>query len=62
VNSGTIWGRFVKKTRGKKSRATVPLNSVVPSAAVLWRIFLGATGVRVCFIWAGAATIEITLS
>jgi hypothetical protein len=28
VNSGTIWGRFVEKTRGKKSRATVPLNSV----------------------------------
>jgi hypothetical protein len=25
VNSGTIWGRFVEKTRGKKSRATVPL-------------------------------------
>jgi hypothetical protein len=25
VNSGTIWGRFVEKTRGQKSRATVPL-------------------------------------
>ncbi len=25
MNSGTIWGRFVEKTRGKKSRATVPL-------------------------------------
>ncbi len=26
MNSGTIWGQFVEKTRGKKSRATVPLN------------------------------------
>jgi hypothetical protein len=25
VNFGTIWGRFVEKTVGKKSRATVPL-------------------------------------
>jgi hypothetical protein len=25
VNSGTIWDRFVEKTRGQKSRATVPL-------------------------------------
>ncbi len=25
MNSGTIWGRFVEKTRGQKSRATVPL-------------------------------------
>jgi hypothetical protein len=25
VNSGTIWGRFMEKTRGQKSRATVPL-------------------------------------
>jgi hypothetical protein len=25
VNSGTIWGRFVEKPRGKKSRTTVPL-------------------------------------
>ncbi len=25
MNSGTIWGRFVEKLRGKKSRATVPL-------------------------------------
>ncbi len=24
---GTIWGRFVGKTRGKKSRATVPLTN-----------------------------------
>jgi hypothetical protein len=29
VNSGTIWGRFVEKTRGKKSRATVPINLVI---------------------------------
>ncbi len=27
MNSGTIWGRFVEKRRGKKSRATVPLSS-----------------------------------
>jgi hypothetical protein len=27
VNSGTIWGRFVEKTRGQKSRATVPLTN-----------------------------------
>jgi hypothetical protein len=26
MNSGTIWGQFVEKTRGKKSRATVPLS------------------------------------
>jgi hypothetical protein len=26
VNSGTIWVRFMEKTRGRKSRATVPLN------------------------------------
>ncbi len=26
MNSGTIWGRLVEKTRGKKSRATVPLS------------------------------------
>jgi hypothetical protein len=25
MNSGTIWVRFVEKTRGQKSRATVPL-------------------------------------
>ncbi len=25
VNSGTIWGRFMEKTRGQKSRATLPL-------------------------------------
>jgi hypothetical protein len=25
VNLGTIWGRFVEKTEGQKSRATVPL-------------------------------------
>ncbi len=27
MNSGTIWGRFVEKPRGKKSRATVPLKA-----------------------------------
>jgi hypothetical protein len=27
VNSGTIWGRFVEKTIGQKSRVTVPLNN-----------------------------------
>ncbi len=27
MNSGTIWGRFVERTRRRKSRATVPLNS-----------------------------------
>ncbi len=25
MNQGPIWGRFMKKTRGQKSRATVPL-------------------------------------
>ncbi len=25
MNLGTIWDRFVEKTRGQKSRATVPL-------------------------------------
>jgi hypothetical protein len=29
VNSGTRWDRFVEKTRGQKSRATVPLNKLV---------------------------------
>ncbi len=28
MNSGTIWGRFVEKPRGKKSRATVPLKQI----------------------------------
>jgi hypothetical protein len=27
VYLGTIWGRFVEKTGGKKSRATVPLRA-----------------------------------
>ncbi len=27
MNSGTIWGIFVEKTRGRKSCATVPLKS-----------------------------------
>jgi hypothetical protein len=27
MNQGPIWGRFMKKTRGQKSRATVPLIS-----------------------------------
>ncbi len=27
MTSGTIWGRFVGKTRGQKSRAIVPLNA-----------------------------------
>ncbi len=27
MNQGPIWGRFMKKTRGPKSRATVPLKS-----------------------------------
>jgi hypothetical protein len=26
VNQRPIWGRFMKKTRGRQSRATVPLN------------------------------------
>ena len=30
MNSGTIWGRFVEKPRGKKSRATVPLSASGP--------------------------------
>ncbi len=25
MNQGPIWGRLLKKTRGRKSRATVPL-------------------------------------
>jgi hypothetical protein len=25
MNKGPIWGQFMKKTRGQKSRATVPL-------------------------------------
>ncbi len=29
MNSGTIWGRFVEKPRGKKSRATVPLSNLL---------------------------------
>jgi hypothetical protein len=29
VNSRIIWGIFVEKTRGRKSRATVPLNQAV---------------------------------
>ena len=29
VNLGTIWGRFVEKTGGQKSRATVPLSMTV---------------------------------
>ncbi len=28
MSSGTIWGRFVEKTRGQKSRATVPLREL----------------------------------
>ncbi len=27
MNQGPIWGRFMKKTRGQKSRATVPLSA-----------------------------------
>ncbi len=27
MNSGTIWVRFVEKTRGQKSRATGPLSA-----------------------------------
>jgi hypothetical protein len=27
MNQGPIWGRFMKKTGGQKSRATVPLNN-----------------------------------
>jgi hypothetical protein len=26
VNQGPVWGRLLKKTRGRQSRATVPLN------------------------------------
>jgi hypothetical protein len=26
MNQGTIWDRLMEKTRGRKSRATVPLN------------------------------------
>jgi hypothetical protein len=33
VNSGTIWGRFMEKTRGQKSRATVPLNNNLSAQA-----------------------------
>ncbi len=29
MNSGTIWGRFVEKTRGQKSPATVPLMQIM---------------------------------
>jgi hypothetical protein len=32
VNSGTIWGRFVEKTRGQKSCATVPLSKILAIA------------------------------
>jgi hypothetical protein len=28
MNQGPIWGRFMKKTRGQKSRATVPLRTI----------------------------------
>jgi hypothetical protein len=27
VNQGPIWGRLLKKTRGRQSRATVPLSA-----------------------------------
>jgi hypothetical protein len=30
VNSGTLWGRFVEKTIGQKSHATVPLSLLRP--------------------------------
>ncbi len=29
MKSGTLWGRFVEKPRGKKSRATVPLKDYI---------------------------------
>ncbi len=34
MNQGAIWGRFMKKTRGQKSRATVPLKWKRPLASV----------------------------
>ncbi len=35
MNQGPIWGRLLKKTRGRKSRATVPLNDVFETTRVL---------------------------
>ncbi len=31
MNLGTLWGQFMEKTRGKKSRATVSLKTYVPN-------------------------------
>jgi hypothetical protein len=43
MNSGTIWGRFVEKPRGQKSRATVPLKVTLnyfPHISIMsfWRL------------------------
>jgi hypothetical protein len=39
VNQGPIWGRLLKKTRGRQSRATVPLNQInIPSKKVNYLI------------------------
>jgi hypothetical protein len=38
VNQGPIWGRLLKKTRGRQSRATVPLSRDVNKTLLIYNI------------------------
>ncbi len=53
MNSGTIWGRFVEKSSGKKSRATVPLRSILNEDVLMIiasAIVIIISGNKLCFL------------
>jgi hypothetical protein len=56
MNEGPIWDRFMKQTRGQKSRATVPLTSNTTLTELLshvnteLKIYLGGFG-RIKWQW-----------
>ncbi len=51
MNSGTIWGRFVEKTRGQKSRATVPLRVLKVGILKIWKKWQNPIDLRILVLF-----------
>jgi hypothetical protein len=53
MNQGPIWGQFMKKTRGQKSRATVPLKKAdqyIDTTLSVQVILVGQCAIRICSV------------